>query len=511
MGDIQRQSLFEAVPEPVVLVEFVDEEPVVRDANGSFERCFGYGVEELRGESINDYLLPDEEAARETAREIDAAAANGEHVQREVERAAADGRRHFLFCASPFEQAETVKSIGIYVDVTEYNRERRRFKTLIQHTSDVVTILEPDGTIRYESPSVEQVLGYDQQALVGENAFEYVHPEDRKAVVSEFSRAISDPESHPTIEYRFRTADGSWCTLESIGSNYVDNESIHGYVVSSRDVTERKRRERELQRKNDRLDQFASIISHDLRNPLNVAQGRLDLIAEECDSAHVDVVAESLDRIEDLVEDTLRLAREGRTIEDPSPFELDEVVRQAWSSVSTPASELIVAFDAGTLFGDADRVRELLENVFRNAVEHGSGHDETAGQAGEGGSPRTRDWNRGHRRPNDRSDRPSRAIRGGVLRRGRRCRDSGVGLGYRVRTGVHDERCGHGTRPGNRPADCRGSRLERRRLRERHRGDAFRGLRRRIPRLRLNHQPPFSTNLLGLRRTGRRLDGGVAG
>jgi PAS domain S-box-containing protein len=385
MGGDQIQALFDAVPEAGVLVEFADGEPIVRTVNDAFEDCFGYDADAVRGECLNDFVVPDDPEQTRLASEIDAAAANGESVEAEVVRQTVEGPRHFLFRASPFENAGTVKSIGIYVDVTQRKRDRRRYERLIEQSSDIITILEPDGTIQYESPSIESILGYDPEALVGENAFEYVHPEDVDEVAAEFTRGLQDSDATPKAEYRFRAADGSWRILESIGSNYIERPEVEGFVVTSRDVTERKRRERELERQNERLDEFASIISHDLRNPLNVAEGRLAMVEEETNSEHVGAVQDALDRIKTIVDDTLTLARQGRTIEEPTRFEFDAVVDEAWESVETGDAELVRDERVGPARGDADRVQELLENLFRNAVVHGTGESDSGpdGPAGE--------------------------------------------------------------------------------------------------------------------------------
>jgi PAS domain S-box-containing protein len=247
MSEGRFEALFDAMPEAIVLVEYDDGDPIVRGCNDTFQRRFGYGADTLGGESLNEYIVPEEESRARTAGEIDAAAARGERVEREVTRLTADGTRDFLFRAAPFREAGTTISVGIYVDVTDRRRERQRYEALIENASDVVTILDADGTIRYESPSIERVLGYDPQDLVGENAFEYIHPEDRPAVVEEFEAAVADPDATPTVEYRFRDADGEWRVLESVGSNHIDTPPIEGYVVNSRDVTERVERVRRLE------------------------------------------------------------------------------------------------------------------------------------------------------------------------------------------------------------------------------------------------------------------------
>ena len=136
--------------------------------------------------------------------------------------------------------------------------------------------------------------------------------------------------------------------------------------------TERVERERELRRKNDRLDEFASVISHDLRNPLNVAQGRTALLLELCDDdyhGHLDPLAESLDRMAAIVADTLTLARQGKSVSDSCEIEVVDLVGQCWGGVETAEASLEIE-DEFTILGDWDRLRHVFENLFRNAVEH---------------------------------------------------------------------------------------------------------------------------------------------
>ena len=144
-----------------------------------------------------------------------------------------------------------------------------------------------------------------------------------------------------------------------------------GAVLTLRDVTALKRQERELERKNERLETFTGTVAHDLRNPLSVAQGYLDVAAgaEEADE-HYDRVEESLDRMEAMITDLLELARQGQMVGATEPVDLAVAAREAWSVVDAPAAELVVESN-GKVVADAERLNALLENLFRNAVEHG--------------------------------------------------------------------------------------------------------------------------------------------
>jgi PAS domain S-box-containing protein len=115
-----------------------------------------------------------------------------------------------------------------------------RFRALVQNSLDVITLLEVDGTILYASPSVERVLGYRPEELIGKNAFDYVHPGHLERVLGAFAEFLSDPDLRPFLEYRFRHKDGTWRWLESVGANLIEDPNVGELVVNSRDVTGRK-------------------------------------------------------------------------------------------------------------------------------------------------------------------------------------------------------------------------------------------------------------------------------
>ncbi|AUV82963.1 hypothetical protein C2R22_16020 [Salinigranum rubrum] len=129
-------------------------------------------------------------------------------------------------------------------------------------------------------------------------------------------------------------------------------------------------RERELTRQNDRLKEFTSIVSHDLRSPLNVAEGRLALAMDECESDHLPQAAQALDRMGALIDDLLTLAREGDREREAETVDLASLARSSWRHVATADATLVTETER-TVRGDESRLQQLFENLFRNSVEHG--------------------------------------------------------------------------------------------------------------------------------------------
>jgi len=129
---------------------------------------------------------------------------------------------------------------------------------LLDYARDKVAVVDDEGVFTYVNDAVERLLGYDPATLLGTNAFEYMHPEDRPAVRDVFERTVeSEDTAQVTVEYRFRDADGEYVWLESRMSNVTDDD-IDGYVVSSRDVTDRVDAERERRETADRLSELAA-------------------------------------------------------------------------------------------------------------------------------------------------------------------------------------------------------------------------------------------------------------
>jgi PAS domain S-box-containing protein len=425
--------------------------------------------------------------------------------------------------------------LGTTRDITrrkERERELEWYETLVEETTDILTVVDEAGRIEYESPSIERVLGYEPATLEGEPAYEFVHPDDRGRVREWFEQfAAADSGETDRLQYRFQHADGSWRWLESEGSNRTDT-ALGGYALASRDVTEQRHREqtlstlhevtrefmtamdqqsvadyavataakvldqpitavwlydeetealepaalsaegealfdeaptfdrgeglawqifesgevgvyddlqsepdrynpetriesevllplgeygvmaigrpsgrpfddvdvalarilantveaalaradrehqlraqhRELERQNERLEEFASIVSHDLRNPLQVLDGTLELAEETGEGEHFERARRAVDRMERLITDLLTLAREGESSIDIERIPLGDAVENCWHTVETEGATLDVETDL-VVRADRSRLKQLFENLFRNAVEHGA-------------------------------------------------------------------------------------------------------------------------------------------
>lgn len=129
--------------------------------------------------------------------------------------------------------------------IEEVNRTQKRMQLLLENASEVITIYEADETIRYISPSVESILGYGQKEMIGKSDIEKVHADHRDVFKELFRRMKANPEEKVTVQYEYRAKDGSFMWIETTGTNVMSNQAIHGFILNSRDITERRRAEQE--------------------------------------------------------------------------------------------------------------------------------------------------------------------------------------------------------------------------------------------------------------------------
>jgi PAS domain S-box-containing protein len=252
---------------------------------------------------------------------------------------------------------------------------------LFENSPDMIDIHDAEGTVIDVNRRFCEAFGQPEDELVGRKVWEIdrrIDPEELREIW-----AGMDAGERVKLETEFLRGDGSSLPVEvHVVRLPIDGEDR--FMVVSRDITTRKEHERRLRRQNECLDEFASVVSHDLRNPLNVATARLELARTECDNEHLDRIENAHDRIERIIEDVLRLARDGRDIGPTEPVDLCGAIEAAWRIVADDRAgvEMVVADEGmGIVEADDDRLRQLLENLFRNAIEHG-GEDVTVTVAG---------------------------------------------------------------------------------------------------------------------------------
>src|SRR5215213_8480421 len=270
LQDLGIDQLLESVRDAVVVVDARSGRIVLWNAAAT--KIFGYSSSEALKHSwtviVPERLKAQCEAGMARYRDTGHGPYIDSHVVLELPAARKDGEEITIEIAlSPISLSHNMENRGglvlaIIRDVTErkgvekaIKASEERFRSLVQNTSDIITILEADGTVRYTSPAVERVLGHTPEEQVGTNAFASIHPDDTGRASRIFAEVLKRPGLHSPLEFRVPHKDGSWRYLEHLINNLLDDPAVRGVVVNSRDVTERKRAEEEVRRVNESLEQ----------------------------------------------------------------------------------------------------------------------------------------------------------------------------------------------------------------------------------------------------------------
>ena len=247
------QRAFFAIQNGVMITDAtVHDDPIIY-VNPAFERITGYSSEEVLGRNPRFLQAGDvDQPALDDLR--DARRSNSDSVEwtgvlRNYRKDGTPFWNELAAAAVRGEAGRATHHIGVISDVTEREEARemlkeseRRFRSIVQNASDLITVVDAGGTITYESPSKERILGYGPQELVGKPVLEHVHPDDLERVSAEFGHVLAHPGylSEEPAEFWYRHADGTWRYLESIATNLLDDPGVGSIVITSRDVTERK-------------------------------------------------------------------------------------------------------------------------------------------------------------------------------------------------------------------------------------------------------------------------------
>jgi PAS domain S-box-containing protein len=155
------------------------------------------------------------------------------------------------------------------------------YRLLLDNALDIVTVLEPDGTILYANPAVTKVLGYDVQDRPGKKIFEFIHPKDISRVQDVLATTTNTQFATGSVEFRYRHQDGSWRDLETVGVNLCENPAVRGIILNSRDMTERKRAERALRKSETALRRSHAELGRMTARLLKVEEGEHRRLARE--------------------------------------------------------------------------------------------------------------------------------------------------------------------------------------------------------------------------------------
>lgn len=397
------ESLLESAP--LAIVE-LDADAKVRRWNQGAEETFGWTNEEVMGE-VNPVIPEKYWGGFEDRMErfLDGEEIRGVEITGQTK---AGDEVQLLLSAAPIptDDGQPQRVTAVLNDITEQKRIEWRLREL-QRTAQELSVSPSVETIgKIATDAAANVLGLELTGFwryddVEEALIPVSVTSSGEEIVSEIPRFASgnslawevfqsgtvrayddleevdaryNPES--TIRSEILVPLGEYGVLltgspspKQFSETDIDLFRILGATVEAALV--RAHREEELRLQNERLDEFADVVAHDLRNPLTVAKGFLKLAEAEGEPEQFRKVESALDRIGQLIDDLLTLAQGEATVENPEPIDVGDAAERAWELVDTAEASMVVR-DSITVTGDSGRLRQLFENLFRNSVEHGS-------------------------------------------------------------------------------------------------------------------------------------------
>lgn len=370
---------FEAMfADPNILVGLLKPDGTVLDINDTAMEYVDAHLDDMTGKPFSTTPWCPEEM-QSVIQETVEQAADGEYVEYEADLGKPDGTPYSITGVLRPVTNDCGKVISLILsarDVTErkqreekLERTRDRMEFALEGTNAVIWEHNPDtGNIRTH-PDPCPVLGNTVETY--EDLIHIAHPDYRDVVSDAVETSIRTGEPQQ-VEYRTdESVDADWLVAR-IEPVTADGGSVEQLIGLMEDITERKQREQILERQNERFDELASAVAHDLQTPLSTARGRVELAIETGDTEQMNKALTALERTDQLREDFVNVLRTRDIVGETESVDVDAVAEEVWKSITPSDDASLRIEDPTAIDGNPDAIRRLLENLFSNSIEHGS-------------------------------------------------------------------------------------------------------------------------------------------
>ena len=403
LADYSSETLLNTTPDAILLV---DSAGTITYANDRVHDLFGYEPDDLIGHSVErvvpEPLRDDHVAHREVYTQRPERRPAGIGLELEARRA--DGSTVPVeICLSPLARGDGDEVVAAVRDVTEQRRYHRQISRLRRATGQLMDADTKSEVAHLVATTATDLFGYESSVSRLVEDGKYLRPiaiegadtvglDDRPVYPIEddnpVARAYEDAElvwydDVRTLDDGYDRGDARAAMYIPIGRygvlsvldtdagafDFSDRELALGLTANAETILDRIRKEKELERQIDRLDEFAGIISHDLRNPLNVAQLRVDKSVRNGGDEGLEDAAAALERMGEIIDYTLTLARNGNAVGETEPVAVSDVATRCWQQFDTPTATLDIV-DELCIQADPDRLNHVFQNLFDNAIDH---------------------------------------------------------------------------------------------------------------------------------------------
>jgi len=365
----------------------VDAEEYFLFANPAAHRIFGVPPGTLVGRNLREFV---DEKNFSLVRQETQRRREGQSSTYDLEIIRADGARRILrINASPrFDrEGRFLSALAIYSDVTELKeaeeslrRRERYYRALLHNAADMITILDRELRFLWGSRSTAFITGYTEE-IYGRCFLDFIHPDEVPQARLDFDYIIRNPGITFHGVRRFRHSDGTYHYHEGYVTNLLENPTVRGIIINSRDITERKMIEEQLRLRNLELDSFATTVAHDLRVPLSIITGYAELLQsddtdEEERRLYLSNIAKAAQRLDELTSALLTYAQAGKPEGRVAPIDPGEVIREILEEraedLAGKGVEVRVEEPLPRVSADRFKLHQVFFNLLDNAIKYSS-------------------------------------------------------------------------------------------------------------------------------------------
>ncbi len=302
------REIFNATNEAIFIQEISSGK--IEDANLASQILFNYSYDELINRYFKDLVIDTSENAQENiAKLIKKANKEGSHVaERKVQKK--EGEEFWVEIS--LKKAQIMgknKMLSVIRDITERRRtenllreSEERFRSIVQQLSDIVMVLDKNTIISYETPSLSKILGYKEGFMTGKKIIDFIHPDDIDLLFLRLEQLTNNKSADHSIEVRIKNSEGNYLFMELLGNNLLNHPSIHGFVITCRNITERKMMEKKIletiiKTEEKERERFAKNLHDDLGPLLSSIKMYVNSISSSGDPERSAFIVEQLNEI----------------------------------------------------------------------------------------------------------------------------------------------------------------------------------------------------------------------